>query len=201
MLQIEPPDGAQLLIFPIDDGVIIAGYRNPTYFDKNGYPHYGIDLVAVSGRAEVIASGIGIVLGTEFCNNSLGNIAVIRYDDVFVPQSGEIISLIARYYHMDSIMVDKDDLVAPGQAIGSIDGSHEQYHHIHMELDADVQFPFHTPQVAQSSSNLLNRFPANGDKILEPIYVLALGREQWIYVHPDSDCVMEKDNPRYAQKR
>ena len=198
--QIEPPTDAQLLIFPVKNGVITAGYRNPTYLEKNGYPHYGLDITSVDGgHAEVLASGTGVVLGTEFCDNSLGNIAVIRYDQVFVPQLGKTVSLIARYYHMASFLLQQGEMVSTGQAIGSFDGKHEWYHHVHIELDTDLAYPFNTPQVAENASELLNRHPASGEKTLDPIWVLAIEQKQKIFVHPNSDCCTEKDNPRFAK--
>jgi len=197
--QIEPPDGAQLLTFPIDNGAIIAGYHNAAYLEKMGYLHYGIDLmVADGGYAEVFSSGAGVVLGTEFCDNSPGHIAIIQYDDVFVPLTGEIISLIARYYHMVSLMVDTGDVLSPRQPIGSIDSTHEHYHHIHIELDANIEFPFHTPQVAEISSTLLHRYPASGEKMPDPISVLAVGDGQRIFVHPRALYCAEKDNPQFS---
>lgn len=200
--QVDPPEGTQLFIFPVANGVITAGYRNPAYLEKNHFIHYGTDLTAANGgHAEILASGAGIVLGTEFCDNSLGNIAVIRYEDVFVPQTGETVSLIARYYHMTSLLVEKNDVVSPGQAIGTIDGGHKWYNHVHLELDADLEYPFHTPQAAESASELLNRYPANGEQTLEPISVLVVDKGQRIFVHPNSDCCTEKDNPRFAAKQ
>jgi len=195
---IEPPAGAQILIFPINDGLIIAGYHNTTYFEKMGYPHYGIDLMAFDGGyAKIVSSGTGIVLGTEFCDNSLGYIAVIQYDDVFVPHTREVISLTARYYHMASLEVSEGDVLSLRQPIGSIDGSHEHYHHIHIELDANIEFPFHTPQVAESSSSLLYRHPATGENIIDPVLVLAAGDGQSIFVHPNALYCTEKDEPRF----
>lgn len=194
----EPPAGAQILTFPVNEGLVTAGYRNPRYNEKNGYPHYGSDITSARGdHAEVLASGDGVVLGTEFCGNSLGNIAVVQYDNVYVPQTGETVSLIARYYHMTSILVKKDDVVTQGRIIGAFDRSHKWYHHIHIELDTDLQHPFNTPQVAEASSSLLVRFPADGKTTLEPMSVLVLDSGQYITVHPGSDSCTKKDNPRF----
>lgn len=197
--QVTPPEGAQLLIFPINKGVITAGYRNPIYLEKNRFEHYGTDIVGANGGyAEVLALGDGVVLGAEFCDNSLGNIAVIRYDNVFIPETGETRSLVARCYHMDTIKVRQEEIVHSGQIIGTINGSHKWYHHVHLELDTDVGYPFHTPQVAEATSQLLKRSNATGQFIIEPLSVLTVGKEQRIYPHPNSDCCTEKDNPRYG---
>lgn len=197
MQMVEAPEGAQLLLYPMDIGTITAGYQNPVYYEKNSYAHFGTDITVPSGQGNVLASGRGVVLGTEFCDNSLGNIVVIRYPDVYVPQTGETTSLIARYYHMTAIFLEKDDVVSAGQIIGVVDRSHKWYHHVHLELDTDLAYPFHTPQVAESSSALLNRFPADGSTIIDPISVLVAGEGQHIFVSPTSDCCEEKDNPRF----
>jgi len=190
------------LIFPIDNGVITAGYRNSTYFEKNHFEHYGTDITAANGSyAEILASGDGVVLGTEFCDNSLGNIAVIRYDNVFVPETGESISLIARYYHMTSVLVKKEEIVHVGQIIGTIDGGHKWYHHVHLELDMDIRHPFFTPQVAEATSELLQRSNATGGFIIEPMSILVMSKDQRIFAHPNSDCCTEKDAPRFAEQR
>jgi len=200
--QITPPDGTQLLIFPIDNGVITAGYRNPTYFEKNHFEHYGTDITAANGGyAEILASGDGVVLGIEYCDNSLGNIAVIRYDNVFIPEAGTTISLIARYYHMTSVLVNKEDIVHVGQTIGTIDGRHKWYHHVHLEFDMDLRYPFYTPQVAEATSELLQRSNATGEFIIEPMSVLVVSKNQRIFAHPNSDCCTEKDEPRFAEPR
>lgn len=202
LIQVEPPSGAQLLTFPIDSGIITAGYRNARYLQKNGYAHYGTDVTGLrSNKADVLASGAGVVLGSEFCENSVGNIAVIRYEDVFVPQSGETRTLIARYYHMTAITISPGDTVAPGQVIGFIDRSHKWYHHIHIELDTDLDYPFNTPQVADASSSLLNRYPASGESIINPLDVLVVGKKQRQIANSFSECCTVQDTPRYAEKR
>ena len=199
--QVEPPDGAQLLIFPIDSGFISTGYRNPVYFEIMGFPHFGLDVTPVGGaRADVLASGEGVVLGTEFRTGSLGYIAVIRYDDVFIPETGEVICLIARYYHMASLVVGEGEVLYQGQVIGSIDGRHEYYTHIHIELDANIGQPFHTPQVAEASSDMLYRQGATGEQMINPLYVLAVGAGQQIFLHPNARFATENDHPRFAQE-
>lgn len=193
------PADAQLLYYPLDQGIISAGYQNDRYIEKNGYQHYGTDITVASGPADVLASGRGIVLGTESCDNSLGNIAVIRYDNVFLPESGEVMSLIARYYHMDTLRVAQGDQVAANQVIGTINRGHESYNHVHLELDRDTKNPFDTPQVAEEGSALLNRWPSTGEQLLEPLSVLVVGPPQWITSATTADCVTEKDRPRVEE--
>jgi hypothetical protein len=196
--QIEAPEGAQLLISPIRDGFITAGFDNDTYFEKNGYEHYGVDLSSV-GLTDVLSVGNCVVLGTESCDNSLGNIIVIKYDDVYIPQTGEVVSLIARYYHLLTSSAKTGDVVTVGQLLGNIDITHKWYHHVHLELDTDLDYPFNTPQVAEASSVLLKRYPADIESMIEPMDVLVLGAGQDVYTHPGSDSCTEKDSFKFAK--
>lgn len=200
LIQVDPPEGTQTLSFPINNGLITAGFKNERYVEKHGFSHYGIDITSSgNGTANILASGNGIVLGTEFCDNSVGNIAVIQYDNVFIPETGETITIIARYYHMLNITISKDDTVTKGKVIGTIDRNHKWYNHIHMELDTDINYPFNTPQVAEESSKLLIRNPADGLSIIEPISALVVNNDQYISIHPNADCCTQKDNPKFQQ--
>ena len=156
MNKVEAPKGAQLLIYPMIECTIAAGFKNAKYKNHYGYIHYGIDFD--SKRAvdfDVLASGDGVVLGTEKNNNSIGGVVVIRYDNVYNPTTKKKQSYIARYYHLYSIAVNKGVKVKAYQKIGTVSGSHKWWNHIHMEIDSDIQHPFHTPQVAENSSKLL----------------------------------------------
>ena len=195
--KVESPEDSQLLFFPMDDSLISAGYKNKQYLADQGYQHYAIDLWA-PGSSSVLSCGNGVVLGTEFCDNSLGNIAVIQYDNVYIPQTREIVSLVARYYHMSEIFIGKGDVITAGQAIGTIVGSHQWYNHVHIELDTDVLHPFNTPQVAEASSELLQRYPADGSSILDPFSVLVLSDGQRASLPQNITWGTEADLPRYV---
>lgn len=196
---VESPEGAQLLFFPMNDSFISAGYKNKQYLADQGYPHFAIDLWAPGSR-NVLSCGNGVVLGTEFCDNSLGNIAVIQYDNVYIPQTGETTSLVARYYHMTETFVAKNDIITAGQIIGNVDGSHQWYNHVHIELDTDLLHPFHTPQVAEASSELLHRYPADEKSIIDPFSVLVLSGEQRASLHKSATWGTEADLPRYIHR-
>lgn len=190
------PAGSQLLSYPLEDGLITAGYLNQRYLEKNKFNHFGTDIMPRSGKeARVYASGMGTVLGTEFCDNNVGNVVVARYDRVYDPTRKIVTSVVIRYYHMLSLSVKGGDALSPGQVIGSVDGRHKWYNHVHVEVDADTVYPFHTPQVAEHSSELLIRFPASGDSLLDPVSVLAVRKGGQIGIHPHSDCCAEKDAP------
>lgn len=200
LIPVQAPEGAQLLTFPIDRGYISAGFQNEHYLKKNGYPHYGIDISVPSGVAEVRASGEGIVLGTEFCDNGLGNIAVVRYDNVWIPETGETVSLIARYYHMKELWIKTGDHLKPKQMIGRINRYHKWYNHVHLELDRNILEPFTSPQVAEEGSALLSRYSVNGNQLVEPISALVLDRKQDVYLMSTSESCTEKDEPKYRRR-
>lgn len=184
MNKVEAPKGAQLLIYPMIECTIAAGFKNAKYKNHYGYIHYGIDFD--SKRAvdfDVLASGDGVVLGTEKNNNSIGGVVVIRYDNVYNPTTKKKQSYIARYYHLYSIAVNKGVKVKAYQKIGTVSGSHKWWNHIHMEIDSDIQHPFHTPQVAENSSKLLIRKGATDETILNPLDVLVIGKKQTAQVH------------------
>jgi murein DD-endopeptidase MepM/ murein hydrolase activator NlpD len=195
--EVTAPEGSQLLFFPMEESLVTAGYKSTWYLTEHGYPHYAADLWAPGGR-DVLSCGNGMVLGTEFCDNSLGNIAVIQYDHVYIPHTGQSVPLIARYYHMAEIYIGKGDMVTAGQVIGMVISSHEWHNHVHIELDTDISYPFHTPQVAEASSELLHRYPADGQSILDPFSVLVLGEEQRASLHKSATWGTEADLPRYV---
>ena len=193
------PPGAQVLFYPLQTGTVVAGFQNPEYRAEKGFSHFGLDITPVYAvPADVLASGAGRVLGAEWCDNSLGNIAIIRYNDVYNPTTRKTADLIARYYHMVSVTVKEGDAVAAGTKIGEIDGGHPQLNHTHIELDSDTEFPFHTPQVAESSSKLLQRHPATGESILNPVSVLVLRDGQKITLHPKATFCTRQDSPRFC---
>lgn len=71
--------------------------------------------------------------------------------------------------------VGEGDDLSPGQVIGRYERSRQWYNHVHIELDTDTAFPFHTPRVSEASSRPLNRHPASGDSLLDPLSVLVAG--------------------------
>lgn len=181
----------------MDDSLISAGYKNKQYLADQGYQHYAIDLWAPGSR-NVLSCGNGVVLGIEFCDNSVGNIAVIQYDNVYIPQTREVVSLVARYYHMIEIFINKGDVITAGQAIGTVVGSRQWYNHVHIELDTDVLHQFNTPQVAEASSELLQRYPADGNSIIDPFSVLVLSEGQRASLPQNITWGTEVDLPRYV---
>lgn len=201
MKEVNAPAGSQLLFFPMEDGTIAAGFKNAKYKSKHGYIHYGVDFDSKrSVNFDAIASGDGTVLGIEKNQNSIGGVVVIKYDNVYNPTTKKVQPLIARYYHFETISVRKGEKVKAYQKIGTISGTHKWWNHIHMEIDTDVNYPFHTPQVAEGSSRLLIRKGANDKSLLDPIDVLVVGKKQAAKVHSMADCADKVlDAPKYSE--
>lgn len=184
MIEIKCPSNSQLLFYPMMNGTISAGFKNKKYQTAYKYIHYGIDCDSRYGEDfNVIASGSGTVIGIEQNKfNSLGCIVVIQYNNVYNPTTKKLMNCVVRYYHMASLNVKKGDKVNAYDIIGRVI-DHKWWNHIHFELDTDVQHPFYTPQVAESSSCLLVRKGATDSTILNPIDVLVVGRRQIMMVH------------------
>ena len=200
-MKIKAPLNSQLLIYPMIDCTISAGFKNKKYRNAYGYVHYGVDFD--SKRAvnfNVIASGDGTVTGVEKNQNSIGGVVVIKYPKVYNPTTKKKKDLIARYYHLFSINVKKGQTVKAYDVIGTVSGTHKWWNHVHMAIDSDIKFPFHTPQVSENASKLLIRKGATAVSILNPIDVLVVGRNQTAMIHNLATYVdRSKDKPRYEE--
>lgn len=201
MKEVNAPAGSQLLFFPMKECTVAAGFKNAKYRSKYGYVHYGIDFDSrASVNFDALASGNGTVLGVEKNNNSIGGVVIIKYDSVYNPTTKKVQSLIARYYHFETISVAKGQKVKAYQKIGVVSGSHKWWNHIHMEIDTDVNYPFHTPQVAEASSKLLIRKGANDKTLLNPMDILVVGKKQTAMVHNLATCADKVlDAPKYSE--
>lgn len=192
------PQDAQLLTYPLEDSLVTAGYLNAQYLKDQSYAHCGGDFTPRNGRvADVKSLGAGVTLGTEFCENSVGNVVVARYDNVYNPTLDRVAPLVVRYYHLLTCTVREGDQLTGGQVIGRVDGQHQWYNHVHIEVDTDIRFPFHTPQVAERSSELLVRFPADGKSLLDPMSVLVVDESQRIELHPAATWCVPDELPRF----
>ena len=195
------PKGAQLLFFPMMEATIAAGYRDPSYTRHYGYVHLGMDLdERGSSGFDVVAGASGTVLGVEMNHNSIGGVVVVRYPRVYNPATKEVRDLIARHYHLAELTVKQGEQVAPYQRLGRVLGDHPWWNHVHIELDSDVDYPFHTPQVSEGASRLLIRNPSSDRSILDPAQVLVVGRRQKAQVHPRAVYVTAKDRPRWREE-
>lgn len=194
------PDGAQFLIYPMEKCTVAAGFKNTKYLQAYKYQHYGIDCDALSPATyNVLASGEGTVLATEYNPNNLGNIVVIRYNNVYLPTIKTVKDVIVRYYHLRQTNVRQGAKLKAYHVIGNVDSRHKMWNHIHMEIDTDTAHPYHTPQVAESSSKLLVSAGATDSTLLNPIDVLVIGGKQTAIVHPNAIYADAKDKPKYKE--
>ena len=196
------PKGSQLLIYPMKRATISGGYKNAKYTSAYGYVHFGTDFDSQDGSAfDVIASGDGVVLGTEFnSGNSIGGVVVIKYSKVYIPSTKTVRDLIVRYYHMDKVYVSKGDKVSAYESIGHVSATHKWFNHVHMEMDTDTAYPFNTPQVSEGASKLLIRWPSSSATIINVVSVCVVGNNQTCIVHPLAKYANSTDNPKYKEK-
>jgi len=140
---------AQRLLLPFASQMLLCGYQNALYRAHWGYSHYGIDISARQAGADerVLASACGKVLAVGH-DNSLGWGLAVLYPDCAGPD-GTIKSLVARYLHLQSVKVAAGDLVLPWTILGTEGKEGTTDYHLHLELDTDIEWPVHTPQVAR----------------------------------------------------
>lgn len=194
------PKNSQLLIYPVFDSAVTAGYKDESYRAHYGYKHYGTDFVSLEHTYfNCISSGNGIVLGVEKNTNSAGGIIIVKYYNVYIPSTNTVQDLIVRYAHLLTINVSKGCTVCKNDVIGTLDNSHRYYNHIHVEVDKDIKNPFYTLGFKENSSNLLRACGATDNSMLDPINVFVIGNSQTAQVHPQATLVSQKDNPKYYE--
>jgi len=74
------------------------------------------------------------------------------------------------------------------------------YNHIHMEIDTDTKYPFHTVGFKEIASRLLIASGATDKTLLNPLDVLVVGNEQTAILHPLATLVSSNDVPKYYEK-
>lgn len=67
------------------------------------------------------------------------------------------------------------------------------YNHIHMEIDTDTKYPFHTVGFKETASRLLIASGATDKTLLNPLDVLVVGNEQTAILHPLATLVSSND--------
>lgn len=197
------PANAQILIYPMIECTVAAGFKNKKYAmdPQHAFPHYGVDFDERGASGfNVIASGVGVVRGIEKNTNSLGGVVVIEYDKVFIPSTRKIAPLVLRYYHLYDIKVKTGQKVKAYDVIGMVSGSHKWWNHVHVEVDGDIKYPFYTMQVSENASKLLVRKGANDKKLYNPIDVFVIGKKQTARIHPLAVYVnAATDTPKYKE--
>ena len=138
---------SQRLVLPLNDLRVTAGYKNPQYLAYWKFAHYGMDCTSPSttvyacGNGEVVACGQD---GPDLtgANSRLGNVIVIVYKDVLC-NDGKVRNLTCRMYHFAAIRVSVGQKVTKDTVIGYYGntGANTTGAHLHIEFDADINYP------------------------------------------------------------
>lgn len=138
----------QKLILPINNALLTASWKSQRYQEKFGLIHYGADLISATRNTLVYALGSGRVLEAGW-DRVLGNSVVVQYTNAFRHTNNTARNLICRIYHLDQILTRKGAILTKDTRLGYY-GSTGQLTtgpHLHIEVDTDVKYPFHTPTV------------------------------------------------------
>ena len=185
---------AQKLILSINNTLVTAGFKNAGYRSQFGFTHYGADYCSSSGSTTVYANGNGTVV--ERGNDSvLGNVVVVKYLDVKLPNGNTIAGVVIRYYHLASIAVSKGQSVTKDTVLGQY-GNTGQFStgaHLHLEIDTDLNYPTYSPTLG-SNSNIIK---AGTDTVLNPVNVLfkktTSPDNQTASIQSGNSCVVSSD--------
>ena len=152
-MQKEAVNMTQKLILPINKCRITASYKTTAYSQRFGFIHYGVDMISSVGNSTLYASGNGTVIKTGV-DSCFGNIVVVRYDDVYNHKTGQVQSVICRYYHLASIApslegatINKDTRLG---CYGNT-GKYSAGAHLHIEFDSNLESPLSTKTLGKSS--------------------------------------------------
>jgi murein DD-endopeptidase MepM/ murein hydrolase activator NlpD len=167
----------QKLIMPFKKCMMLCGYKNAEYQKYWKYPHYGVDISTIQGKAgtdhTIYSSGNGTVLAVDR-DNSLGYGIAILYEDCYNHHTGENYSVIARYMHMNEVFVSKGQKLATGEKIAIEGKEGTGDYHLHLEFDVDTKYPTYSPQVSSGHS-----FWKKGtDSTVNPSYLFHIGDNQ-----------------------
>lgn len=141
----------QKLIMPVNQAIISASFKNPSYKKKFGFDHYGVDMY--SKECDIIwGQGIGIALAYGW-DNLYGWYASILYPEAYYNNHPK--SIIANYFHMREKQI-LPTIITTNTVIGRI-GETGQYAtgpHLHLEMYPTKDFissgghimsPFNSP--------------------------------------------------------
>ena len=160
----------QYLILPLNKAQLTAGYKNPSYKNKFGFRHYGIDLSNDANDDRTLwAMGAGVVKAVGL-DNIFGNVVVVVYKDVYIHATGKTQDLTVRLYHMASTSVKVGQTVTTATKLGVMGntGKYTTGPHVHVEIDTDVKMPTYAPGLA-GNSNIIKK---GIDTTLSPADVL-----------------------------
>lgn len=167
----------QKLIMPFKRQMMLCGYKNPEYQKHWGYPHYGVDISTIQGKAGddhvIYSSGEGTVVAVGK-DNSLGWGVAVLYKNCINHKAGVAADLIARYMHMSEVYVTEGQQVAAGTPLALEGKEGTGDYHLHLEFDTDTAYPAYSPQVSLGHS-----FWKKGtDSSINPSFVLHIGEGQ-----------------------
>ena len=151
----------QNLIQPINRSRCTAGYKNQKYNNRFNMVHYGCDYTNENrnNNNPLYSLGSGIVLDAG--NDRItGNTVIIRYDNVKVQKTtsrfpaGQIINVVCRMWHLESISVTKSNNVNKDTTIGYYGQTGQAVYgaHLHIEFDTDLVYYQYTPSLRSGSN-------------------------------------------------
>lgn len=145
----------QKLVMPFKQSTMVCGYKTAKYLSAWGYPHYGVDISTYQGTEvddhTVYASGTGKVVAAGW-DSKLGGAVCIQYDDAYNHATRETVSVVARYMHMQEVLVKTGDTVTTDTPVGIEGKEGTTGYHLHLEFDSDLAYPKWTPQVSKGLS-------------------------------------------------
>ncbi len=172
---------SQKLILPINNCKLTASYKTDAYRNKFGITHYGADLISLESKPDgtrnrtVYASGDGVVVGAAR-DNVVGNVLIVRYNNVVYWPLETTMDIVIRYFHLASINVKLNDKVSSDTVLGIYGntGSLKMDPHLHIEVDTDVNNPTYSPTVKSSNFIKGTAYSANDKTMTNPL--------EWLYV-------------------
>lgn len=168
----------QKLLMPFKKQMMLCGYKNSEYLKYWGYPHYGVDISTIQGKAgddhNIYASGDGVVLLAGW-DKKLGGSICVMYPEAYNHKTGKSADVVARYMHLASVEVKSGTEVRAGDALGIEGKEGTGDYHLHLEFDTDIKYPVYSPQVAGSTF-----WKKGTDSTVNPSYLLHIGADQEI---------------------
>ena len=84
----------------------------------------------------------------------LGNVAIVRYDDVLNHKTGSSLNVIARYYHLASISISAGAKINKDIVLGQYGntGKYSAGAHLHIEFDSNTSAPLASRTLGSNSS-------------------------------------------------
>lgn len=192
-------ENGQKLRMPINGTNILSASRtldpDSSYAkDYSGRLHYGGDIACALGT-ELKGLGIGVVEEVGE-NTKEGNFVCVRYNNCIPVNNGTEEDIIVRYFHMDTVTVEKGDAVTTSVKLGTSGCSGDwafNAKHVHVEVDHDTDYPNYTPSLTNNHSN--GNLYAGEDSCYNPFdwFYCYEGQEKVRYSGSDETWVFPAD--------